>query len=117
MSVNSLGGKISNKIQTLQDELERYVIENNNLKSAMFKVATQLRLADLERFSNEIELLETYTHGCDGNSCLTAIILKDQINQLEQKIYEHETVAFTLASQLGVNPFDDDSNSSPCCPN
>jgi len=117
MTINSLGDKISNKIQSIQDELDRYVVENNELKATMFKVATQLRLADADKFYFEITQLETPATGCDGNSCLTSIILKDRIAQLEQQIYEHETVAFTLASQLGVNPFDEDSNSSPCCPN
>ena len=69
----------------------------------------------VEQFSKEIDMLELPAKGCDGNSCMTAIALRDQVAQLEQQIYEHESVLFTLTSQLGINPFDDGLADS-CCP-
>jgi hypothetical protein len=112
----SLGDRISNRIQSLQKSVEYHAQTANDLRSIMFNVATKLRLKDPETFKEEIAALELPATGCDGTGCLTAIALKDQINQLEQKLFEHESVIFNLTSQLGINPFNDDDNDSPCCP-
>jgi len=113
----SLGERISNKILDLQQSVEHHAQTANDLRAIMFNVATQLRLKDSESFKEEIAALELPATGCDGTGCLTAITLKDQINQLEQKLFEHESVIFTLTSQLNINPFDDgDDYDSLCCP-
>ena len=113
----SLGERISNKIQNLQQSVEYHAQTANDLRSIMFNVATQLRLKDPDAFKEEIAALELPATGCDGTGCMTAIKLKDQINQLEQKLFEHESVIFTLTSQLNINPFDDgDDSDSTCCP-
>ena len=115
MIVTTLGDKISSKIQSLQDDIDAEKTESDTLRSIMFKVATQLRIKDPVAFAAEIEMLESPARGCDGTGCLTAIALKDQVSQLEQQLYEHESVIFTLSSQLGIDPFDDGLGDG-CCP-
>jgi hypothetical protein len=112
----SLGERISNKILDLQQSVEHHAQTANDLRAIMFNVATQLRLKDPDAFREEITALELPATGCDGTGCMTAIKLKDQINQLEQKLFEHESVVFNLTSQLDINPFDGDDYDSPCCP-
>ena len=53
MIVNTLGDKISERIQSMQDEIDRRAQESNELRATMFAVATQLRI---DRDADTVEL-------------------------------------------------------------
>jgi len=119
-----LGNKLSNRVASLQGDIEARSQQVNDLRSVMFSAATALRLLDAEKHAAVIAMLELPNHNCDGSGCNHAQLLErrideqqEQIRTLESQIYEYETIAFTLANQMGVNPFDDnDYQDSGCCP-
>lgn len=112
-----IGDKIAERIQQLQDLAEKQAQIANELRAVMFRVAGQLRLKDPDALKEEIRMLELPATGCDGNGCITALNLKAKMHELEQQLFQYESVMFNLSSQLSINPFDD--NEYPdggCCP-
>lgn len=102
-----LGDVLANRVHSLKQQIEQQAQTINDLRSIMFKAATDLRVSDPERFKDVINALELPTgHGCQGQGCAYAFRLHHQINELERRVYEYETMAYLLSSQLGVDPMD-----------
>ena len=116
----ALSDALANRVQALKDHIEAQAQQINDLRSIMFKAATDLRVADPEKFKGTIAALELPSgNGCNGQGCAYAFGLHDRINELERQVYEYETLAYLLSSQLGVdpaNPADPDvSDDFDCC--
>jgi DNA repair exonuclease SbcCD ATPase subunit len=119
-----LGNKLSNRVTSLQNDIEARSQQVNDLRSIMFQAATALRELDAEKHATVIAMLELPDRNCDGSGCGHAQLLErnldeqaKQIRVLESQLYEYENVAMTLANQMGVNPFDEeDYKDSGCCP-
>ena len=119
-----LGNKLSNRVASLQNDVETRSQQVNDLRSIMFQAASALREIDAEKHATIIAMLELPDRNCDGSGCTHAQLLEsrideqdEQIRTLESQLYEYENVAMTLANQMGVNPFDEeDYKDSGCCP-
>lgn len=118
----ALGDALSNRVEGLKSHIEKQAQTINDLRSIMFKAATELRVADAERFRSLIETLELPAgNGCNGQGCAYAFALHDRVNELERQVYEQETLIYLLSGQLGVDPANpseqDASGAYPdCCP-
>jgi hypothetical protein len=112
-----IGDKIADRIQKLQDLVEQHAQVGNELRAVMFRVASMLRVKDPEALKDEIRMLELPATGCDGSGCITAINLNAKIHELEQQLFQYESVMFNLTSQLSINPFDEEEYpDAGCCP-
>lgn len=119
-----LGNKLSNRVASLQNDIEARSQQVNDLRSIMFQAATALRELDKDAHAAVISMLELPDRSCDGGGCSHASTLErrideqdEQIRTLEAQLYEYESIAMTLANQMGVNPFDsEDYKDSGCCP-
>jgi chromosome segregation ATPase len=119
-----LGNKLSNRIESLQTDIETRSQQVNDLRSIMFQAAAALREVDAEKHAAVITMLELPDRNCDGSGCSYARLLEVQLNEQEQqlqnletRIFEYETITMNLSNQMGVNPFDEeDYKDSGCCP-
>lgn len=119
-----LANKLSNRVDSLQQDLDSSAQQINNLRAIMFRAAAVLRELDKEKNADIVSMLELPLNNCDGTGCAHASYLENRIDEqqkliqaLEAQVYDYEYAMMTLANQMGVNPLsDDDYSDSGCCP-